>query len=186
MATKKKTNAFRALALGLVGALALAGCETPQTTAQCTGELTGSLERAALQAEERIASGCTYHFDDYFAQMLAIAEANPSTENRVVFSDFLVRQHEAGTISRRQAQALYNRYFGIKFVSLQGDYNTCSQTCPVRETVLSDMRTELQHKERGLLRASEDTESFYRADTLLQEAELVLEATCRACEAGGI
>lgn len=176
----------RSLVLCLLGAFALAGCESTPSTAQCTGRLGSDLEGAALEAEERLASGCTYHFDDYFAEMLALAEANPSPENRVLFSDFLVGQQQAGTISRRQARAHYNRYFGVKFVSLQGDYNTCSQTCPVRETVLADMRTELQHKERGLLRASEDSESFYRADTLLKEAELVLEATCRACEAGGI
>ncbi|MEE4301753.1 MAG: hypothetical protein V2J24_20110 [Pseudomonadales bacterium] len=176
----------RSLVLCLLGAFALAGCESTPTTAQCTGRLGNDLDSAAREAEERLASGCTYHFDDYFAEMLSLAEANPSPENRVLFSDFLVGQQQAGTISRRQARAHYNRYFGVKFVSLQGDYNTCSQTCPVRESVLADMRTELQHKERGLLRASEDSESFYRADTLLKEAELVLEATCRACEAGGI
>ena len=177
---------LRTLTHCLIGALALSGCETTQTTAQCTGTLGNDLERAALTAEDRIGQGCEYHFDDYFGEMLTIAEANPDAANRVVFSDFLVGQHEAGTLSKRRAQALYNRYFGIKFVSLQGDFNTCAQTCPVRETVLSDMRTELQHKERGLLRASADQPSFYRADNLLKEAELVLEATCRACEAGGI
>ena len=176
----------RSLALCLLGAFALAGCESAPATTQCTGSLGSNLGVAAAEAEDRLASGCAYHFDDYFAEMLALAEANPSVENRMLFSDFLVGQQQAGTLSTRQARAYYNRYFGVKFVSLQGDYNTCSQTCPVRDTVLSDMRTELQHKERGLLRASEDSESFYRADTLLKEAELVLEATCRACEAGGI
>ena len=174
----------RSSVLCLVATLALAGCETTPTTTACTGALGGSLEAAALEAEDRLASGCAFHFDDYFGELLKTAEANPSPDNRVVFSDFLVRQQEAGTLSTRRARALYNRYFGVKFVSLQGEYNTCAQTCPVRESVLSDMRTELQHKERGLLRASEDSQSFYRADTLLKEAELVLEATCRACEAG--
>ena len=177
---------IRAMTFCLLGAFALAGCESTQSTAQCDGPLTGSLERAALEAEDRIAQGCAYQFDAYFSDLLAIAEANPSAENRAVFSDFLVRQHEVGTLSKRRAQGLYNRYFGVKFVSFQGDYNTCSQTCPVRDSVLSEMRTELQHKERGLLRAAEDSQSFYRADTLMKEAELVLEATCRACEAGGI
>jgi hypothetical protein len=176
---------IRTAALLLTGALALAGCEATPTTAQCDAPLEGTLDAVVLEAEDRLASGCEYHFDDYFASLLAVAEANPDAGNRVVFSDFLVRQHEAGIVSRRRAEALYNRYFGVKFVSLQGDYNTCAQTCPVREQVLSDMRTELQHKERGLLRASTDQQQFYRANALLQEAELVLEATCRACEAGG-
>lgn len=169
----------------LLGALFVAGCETPQSSAQCTAPLRGSLDSVTLEVESRIANGCEALFDDYFGQMLAIAEANPEAQNKVLFSDFLVRQNERGTLGKRQAQALYNRWFGVKFVSLQGDYNTCSQTCPVREQVLRDMRTELQHKERGLLRASADAQTFYRADTLLKETELVLEATCRACAAGG-
>ena len=78
----------------------------------------------------------------------------------------------------------YNRYFNVKFVSLQGDYNTCSQTCPIRKQVMSDMQAELHDKELGLLRASNDAASFYRADHLLKETDLVLEATCRACQAG--
>lgn len=176
---------IRTFALLLVGALALAGCETPQRTADCDAPLKGSLQTVTDSVEDRLAQGCEYHFDDYFASMLAVAEANPEAGNRVLFSDFLVRQHQGGVISKRRAESLYNRYFGVKFVSLQGDYNTCAQTCPVREQVLSDMRTELQHKERGMLRASTDQQGFYRADALLQETELVLEATCRACEAGG-
>jgi hypothetical protein len=46
------------------------------------------------------------------------------------------------------------------------------------------MQAELHDKELGLMRASNDAASFYRADTLLKEADLVLEATCRACSAG--
>jgi hypothetical protein len=49
---------------------------------------------------------------------------------------------------------------------------------------MSDMRAELHDKELGLLRASNDPASFYRADHLLKETDLVLEATCRACLAG--
>ena len=181
-----KPSFLRASALCLLGALALAGCESTQATAQCSGSLGPDPERAILTAESRLASGCVEHFDAYFSELLATAEANPAPRNRELFSDFLVGQQQAGVLSTRRAQALYNRYFGVKFVSLQGDYNTCAQTCPVRDSVLSDMRTELQHKERGLLRASDDATSFYRADALLNEAELVLEATCRACAAGGL
>ncbi|MEE4360992.1 MAG: hypothetical protein V2I63_05640 [Pseudomonadales bacterium] len=169
-----------------LGALfALAGCTTTQTAEHCTARVAGTLDAATLDVEQRLASGCEYHFDSYFRDLLAIAEDNPAASNRVHFSDFLVRQVDTGTLSRRRAEELYNRYFAIKFVSLRGDYNTCSQTCPIRQRVLADMRTELQHKEQGLLRASEDATSFYRADTLLKETELVLEATCRACAAGG-
>jgi hypothetical protein len=34
------------------------------------------------------------------------------------------------------------------------------------------------------LNISLDSESYYRADQLYQEVELVLEATCTACSAG--
>jgi len=163
----------------------LAACATQQTAEHCSVRLGGSLEAALHEAENRLANGCEYQFDGYFQELMAIAEANPDAANRFGFSDFLLRANDLGVISRRQAQSLYNRYFGIKFVSLQGDYNTCSQTCPQRDRVLSNMQAELHDKEIGLLRASGDQQSFYRADTLLKETELVLEATCSACEAGG-
>jgi hypothetical protein len=50
---------------------------------------------------------------------------------------------------------------------------------------MDDMETELADKERGMLQAALDQEGYYRADRLFSETELVLEATCRACEAGG-
>ncbi len=47
------------------------------------------------------------------------------------------------------------------------------------------MERELSDKERGLLRVSLDNDGYYRADQLYKEVELVLEATCTACAAGG-
>ena len=150
----------------------------------CAVNLRGDLDSAMRTVETQLSSGCEYHFDSYFHSLLALAEANPDKTNRKHFSDHLMRVHEMGVISRRQAEGLYNRYFYVKFVSLQGDYNTCSQTCPVRTQVLSDMRSELLDKELGLMKISGDPDSYYRADHLLKESQLVLEATCRACSAG--
>ena len=113
---------------------------------------------------------------------LAIAEGDPSSDNKRRFSELLVWASAEGIISKRQAQNRYNRYFNIKFVSLRGDYNNCSQTCPQRATVMANMAQELSDKEQGLLKVSADTQSFYRADRLLKETELVLEATCTACD----
>lgn len=175
-------NALRTFLLLMV-AHVLVGCAAEATDA-CRGQLGGTLDGAMVDAESRLANGCEYEFDRYFGELLTIAEANPDRRNAQHFSEFLLRQAATGAISRRTAEGLYNRYFNIKFVSLQGDYNTCSQTCPVRARVLSAMQTELKDKELGLLRVSSDTASFYRADHLYKEAELVLEATCRACEAG--
>lgn len=163
--------------------LGLGACAN-QTADYCSARLGGNLDAAMMEASDRLTNGCEYQFDGYFQELLAIAEANPDAKNRTRFSDFLMRANDMDVISRRQAQSLYNRYFGVKFVSLQGDYNTCSQTCPQRARVLSNMQAELHDKELGLLRASNDQQSFYRADNLLKETELVLEATCSACEAG--
>jgi len=168
----------------LLLALALVACTTAEPD-HCSVALRGNLDGAIKTAESKLASGCEYHFNSYFSQLLAIAEANPDKSNKMLFSDHLMRVNDMGVISRRQAENLYNRYFNVKFVSLQGDYNTCSQTCPVRRQVMSDMQAELHDKELGLMRASSDPASFYRADTLLKETDLVLEATCRACTAGG-
>ena len=171
----------------LIAALALAtGCELTPTADYCATPLSGSLESAIDDAEKRLANGCQYYFDSYFEQLLAVAQTNPDRDNKRLFSDHLVRESDVGLISKRQAKLLYNRYFNVKFVSFTGDYNTCAQTCPVRSQVMADMKNELLDKELGLLHASQDRQSFYRADKLLKETELVLEATCRACAAGGL
>lgn len=175
---------MRKLTLICLAGLGLGACATQQTADYCSARLGGNLESAMTEAEGRLANGCEYQFDGYFQELLGIAQDNPDTGNRLRFSDFLIRANDMEVISQRQARSLYNRYFGIKFVSLQGDYNTCSQTCPQRERVLSDMKAELHDKELGLVRASAEPQSFYRADNLLKETELVLEATCSACEAG--
>jgi hypothetical protein len=47
-----------------------------------------------------------------------------------------------------------------------------------------DMERELSDKERGLLKVSQDSAGYYRADSLFNEVDLVLEATCTACAAG--
>jgi len=163
----------------------LASACTTSDPNYCAVDLRGDLDGAMRTVETKLGSGCEYQFDSYFQNLLALAEANPDKNNRRYFSDHLMRVQDMGVISRRQAEGLYNRYFNVKFVSLQGDYNTCSQTCPIRKQVMSDMKAELHDKELGLLRASNDAASFYRADNLLKETDLVLEATCRACQAGG-
>lgn len=173
-------NTIRTLSLALA-ALGIIGCANEPTADYCQANLRAPLEGAVAQAEAKLAAGCTYHFDSYYAQLLEIGADRPDAENRRIFSDHLIRVSDQGVISRRQAQALYNRYFNVKFVSLTGDYNTCSQTCPVQDKVLGEMRTELLDKELGLMKISGDAESYYRADHLLKESQLVLQATCQAC-----
>jgi len=170
--------------LALVLLTAATGCTTNNVSSHCAMALPGNLDRAINDVEQRLTSGCEYQFDSYFQQLLSLAEQNPDTENKIRFSDHLVRVNEMGVISQRQAREYYNRYFNVKFVSLSGDYNTCAQACPVQGEVMSNMRNELRDKQVGLLQASDDKAAYYRADHLLKEADLVLEATCRACAAG--
>ena len=175
---------MRYTGLLLLVTLIAAGCATQPVADHCTVALSPGLERAISDTTARLGSGCEYHFDSYFQQLLAIAEDNPDKEAKRQFSQFLVDANQMGVISTRQAKELYNRYFNVKYVSFTGDYNTCAQTCPVRKQVMSDMKNELRDKERGLLLVSEDRAGYYRANSLLKETELVLEATCRACASG--
>jgi len=162
---------------------ALSSCAS--SPPQCAGPQSQHLDTAIGQAKEGLAGGCVAEFDRYFDDLLGIAEGDPKAENKRRFSEFLVWAADEGLLSQRQAREHYNRYFNVKFMALAGDYNNCSQTCPRRDRVMLDMEQELTDKERGLLKVSQDNDAYYRADELYREVELVLEATCTACAAGG-
>ncbi len=164
-------------ALGLLGA-----CAT--TTPDCSSPQTKNLGNAIASVKSSLAAGCEAHFDRYYDDLLTIAEGDPKPANKREFSEFLVWAADDGLLSKRQAEEYYNRYFNVKFMTLKSDYNNCSHTCPNKGRVLLDMERELSDKERGLLKVSTDADGYYRADRLLQEMELVLEATCTACNAG--
>ncbi len=166
----------------ILAALFLASCAS--NAPDCTGPQSKNLATAFDQAQASLANGCHAHFDRYYDTLLGTAEGDPGPENKRAFSEFLVWSSDHGLLSTRQAQEYYNRYFNVKFMSLKGDYNNCSHTCPNKQKVLLDMERELSEKERGLLKVSLDNEGYYRADQLYNEVELVLEATCTACAAG--
>ncbi len=168
---------------GLIAASCLlASCASTAPT--CNSPQTKNLDDAIQVVQASLMEGCHAHFDRYYDDLLSIAEGDPKPENKRQFSEFLVWSSDQGLLSKRQAQEYYNRYFNVKFMSLRGDYNNCSHTCPNKQKVLIDMERELSDKERGLLRVSLDNDGYYRADQLYQEVELVLEATCTACSAG--
>lgn len=170
------------LTLLLLSVATLASCAS--SPPPCMGPQSKNLDAAVNDVKQSLQGGCQAHFDRYYDDLLNIAEGDPKPENKRLFSEFLVWSSDEGLLSSRQAKDYYNRYFNIKFMTLQSDYNNCSHTCPVRERVMRDMEQELGDKERGLLRVSLDNEGYYRADELYQEVELVLEATCTACAAG--
>jgi len=165
-----------------VAALFLASCASNAPT--CVGPQSKNLSQAVDTAQTSLINGCHAHFDRYFDDLLSIGEGDPRPENKRAFSEFLVWSSDQGLLSNRQAQDYYNRFFNVKFMSLRGDYNNCSHTCPNKQKVLFKMERELSEKERGLLKVSLDNDGYYRADQLFQEVELVLEATCSACSAG--
>ncbi|MGI9233321.1 MAG: hypothetical protein ACR2RD_06795 [Woeseiaceae bacterium] len=172
---------FRVAALLLASCIILASCASTQPA--CTGPQSKNLGSAIDNAQAALMQGCHAHFDRYYDDLLSIAEGDPKPENKREFSEFLVWSSDKGLLSKRQAEDYYNRFFNVKFMSLKGDYNNCSHTCPNKQRVLFDMERELAEKERGLLKVSLDNEGYYRADRLYQEVELVLEATCTACSA---
>jgi hypothetical protein len=160
----------------------LASCAS--TPPPCNDPQSRNLEKAISEVQSNLTGGCAAHFDRYFDDLLTIAEGDPKASNKRAFSEFLVWAKDEGLVSQRQAKDNYNRYFNVKFMSMQGDYNNCSHTCPNRDRVLLNMERELSDKERGLMKVSLDNQGYYRASELYQEVELVLEATCTACAAG--
>ena len=165
----------------LLLAVAAGGCAT--TPPQCALPDGHNLRSAMETTKSHLGDGCVALFDAYFDRLLEIAEGDPKPRNKQHFSEFLEWTADSGLLSQRQAQSYYNRYFNVKFMSLAGDYNNCSYTCPRQGEVMSRMEEELGDKEQGLLRVSQDRDSYYRADQLLKETELVLAATCTACSA---
>jgi hypothetical protein len=181
MKTNLITGTCRSLLLVLFAAT-LASCAS--SPPPCYGPQSRNLDTAINQVQDSLVSGCAANFDLYYDDLLRIAEGDPKAENKRIFSEFLVWSTDEGILSQRQAKDYYNRYFNVKFVSMAGDYNNCTHTCPRRDQVMRNMERELTDKERGLMKVSLDSTGYYRADELYQEIELVLEATCTACAAG--
>ncbi len=178
----KQTRPYALRLSGLLAAFALlGGCATPQP--DCASPQSRNLDTAIDQVQAALSAGCEAYYDRYFDDLLTTAEGDPKPENRRAFSEFLLWSTDRGLLSKRQAEHYYNRYFNVKFMSLRSDYNNCAHACPNKQKVLFDMERELSDKERGLLKVTEDSNAYYRADRLFKEVELVLEATCKACAA---
>ncbi len=170
------------IAIGLL--LALAGCNSnPIQETACVMPTGFDLDQAFRSSKLQLENGCAEHFDRYFTSLLSIASGDPRKENKARFSDLLQWANRSDMISKNQARAYYNRYFGIKYMSLKSDYSVCSEACPKRSRLLLDMRNELKEKELGLAKVSQDVSAYQRANQLYSETEIVLEATCSACAA---
>ena len=177
----KRPTLIWLLGITVMAALLSACNSNPHRGPQCNLPEGPHLDQAISAARFDLQTGCEDRFQAYFEQLLVIAEGDPSKDNKARFSEFLVWAHEEGLLSKRQARETYNRYFGVKYVSLIGDYSVCSDTCPRQNQVVADMQRELADKEQGLLKVSADRRAYHRANRLFRETELVLEATCSAC-----
>jgi len=125
---------------------------------------------------------CRYKFETVFTALLNICEGAPDMKNKELFSGFFVWAKDQGIISKMQAKKYYTRYFSNRFVSLPGDYQTCSH-CPRIKTVFAECWDEIENKEQGLLKICGDKATYAKAYDDLQKIELILEATCSACSA---
>ena len=170
---------FAGLAIILAAGAILTSCAT--TPPPCNSPGTNNLSAAIGKVQTELLNGCEAHFDRFYDDLLTIAEGDPKPENKRAFSEFLVWSKDQGLLSRRQAERYYNRYFNVKFMAMEGEYNNCSHSCPRRDRLYRELEQELDAKERGLLKVSLDNTGYYRANALYEEIELVLEATCSAC-----
>lgn len=163
--------------------LTLFGCNSaPTQETSCIIPGGHDLDQAISATKFQLETGCSAQFDRYFTSLLSIASGDPSKENKGKFSDFLLWANQSDLISKNQARGYYNRYFGVKYMSLKGNYSVCSEACPKRSQLLRDMRNELGQKELGLAKVSSDVSNYHRATQLYNETEIVLEATCSACD----
>lgn len=136
-----------------------------------------STARSTLSRQE-----CSYSFDEVYTSLLNISAGKPDIKNKELFSDLLEWSRDQGIISEVQAQEYYTTHFSSNFISLPDSYQTCS-LCSSVDTIIADCDGELDKKEQGLLKVSNDREAFTKASSDLQQIALILEATCAACDA---
>ena len=170
------------LSAGLL-TLLLSGCATTSESQPCRLPESKNVESAFRHAREELTrSECHYRFDAYYQRLLEVAEGDPNPGHARRFSDFLLWSNSQDIINRRTAKDYYNRYFSYKFVSLPDNYSNCGYTCRVRDEVAANMREELRDKDKGLLKVTGDREKYARANDLYESMQLLIEATCTACE----
>jgi len=183
---KKNTHRLTLrLIISLLAASALvAGCVQPKPKPVTSCPLpSGHLVDKGFETARATLSNpeCRYQFDAVFHSLLSICEGDPDMGHKEKFSNLLMWAKGQGIISKKQAAELYTTYFSARFVSLPGDYQTCSH-CPRLKTIMSRCRDELKKKARGLIKVCSDKETYGKASQDLQYIEVILEATCSACQ----
>lgn len=181
---KNTTLVFKLTLFILAVSVIAAGCvrPTPKPVTDCPLPSGNLVDKAFETAKTTLSNpDCRYKFDAVFQSLLSICEGDPDIKNKEKFSGLLMWAKDEGIISRKQASELYTTYFSHRFVSLPGDYQTCSH-CQRLKTILDECRDELKKKEQGLLKVCADKTTFANASQDLHNIEVILEATCSACK----
>lgn len=179
---------FKIFILAMALSVTAAGCVTekpvsPARVDNCPLPSGNLIDRAFETAKSTLSNtDCRYRFDEVIASLLNVCKGSPEMKNKELFSNFLEWTEKEGIISSIQAKQYYTRYFSQRFVSLPGDYQTCSY-CSHFKTILGQCKNELRDKELGLLKVCGDKATYANAYSDLQKIELIFEATCSACEA---
>ena len=152
----------------------------------CAVPQTQNLESVLASSRDILSDqDCTVAFDKHFENLLMVAEGRPGENNNRRFSDFLQWSEKNGIIGNANAKQRYTRYFSRTFVSLPDEYSNCSSACPRISSVKSEMRVELNQKERGS-RILSNKQLMLDAHQDYRKVQLLLEATCTSCRANAI
>ena len=152
-------------------------------TPSCAEINTVDITLSVSEAKQRLSSGhCHARFKDYFEGLLKAGQGDPGMGNKRLFNDFLSWAQQYNVISKQDAVAYFNQYFGERFVSLNGTYNTCSQS-EQQGQIFASLNREMQMKKEGILSVLGDKELFATVSKQKEDLEAVLEATWMACAA---
>jgi len=164
--------------------LSTACAQTSIVRSNCDLPSSNRINAAIAEAQATLAQrDCAARFDDIFDRLIYIAQNDTDTNNRREFSDFLNWSRDQNLINTRQAKDLYTRYFSHKFVSLPRDYQTCTH-CREIGTITRAMKAELVSKQTGLLKICGERDLYARAAAEYEDLQIILEATCKACQNG--
>lgn len=148
----------------------------------CTRPHGKNVASAFVHARNELSNAeCKGRYHEYFASLIEISSGDPGRHQGANFESFIDWSITQGLLNMREAKDLYTRYFGIKYISLQNDFSSCSSTCRVKDKTFVDMQEELVDKEKGLLQVLGNKTAYAKANHLNGALRTILDATCDTC-----
>lgn len=155
---------------------------TRSTIRQCTAATTLTSAAAFAEAKDILKNpACHVRFESLFKQLKILGADNPGEHNSQYFAGFINWSKKQGIITKTQASALYNRYFGEVFISLPSRGNICSHTLS-RKPLQPDLDIELQQKREGFIEILGNKETFNQIYAQYQQLTFVLDMAEQACQ----